>query len=169
MFPGRCPVPSSTRNRPIWGGRCPRHRPQLLAGGVEVHERRPTATESATARRGLSSGASLHTKAIVVDRKWVLIGSMNLDPRSRESNTEIGVLVESESLGKQLGELFYDSVSAERSYRVSLAVAGDVASPLAWTIREGQADVVYDSEPLASWWRRILASLFGALAPEALL
>jgi putative cardiolipin synthase len=146
-----------------------RHRPKLLAGGVEVHERRPTATESATARRGLSSGASLHAKAIVVDRKWVLIGSMNLDPRSRESNTEIGVLVESEALGKQLGELFDDSVSAERAYRVSLAVAGDVASPLAWTIREGQADVVYDSEPLASWWRRILASLFGALAPEALL
>jgi putative cardiolipin synthase len=146
-----------------------RYRPQLLAGGVEVHERRPTAAESATARRGLSSGASLHAKAVVVDRKWVLIGSMNLDPRSRQSNTEIGVLVESEALGKQMGELFDESVSAERSYRVALGRAGDAGSPLSWTISEGGKDVVYASEPLASWWRRIASWVFGAFTPESLL
>lgn len=146
-----------------------RYRPQLLAGGVELHERRPTAAESATARRGLSSGASLHAKAIVVDRKAMLVGSMNLDPRSRLSNTEIGVLIESEALGAELGALFDESVAADRSYRVSLAVPGDRTSPLAWTVREGQNDVVFDTDPLASWWRRLLAALFGLLAPEALL
>jgi hypothetical protein len=29
--------------------------------------------------------------------------------------------------------------------------------------------VRYDSEPLASWWRRLTSSILGTLAPEELL
>ena len=39
-----------------------------------------------------SSGASLHTKAFVVDDARGFIGSFNLDPRSADLNTEMGVL-----------------------------------------------------------------------------
>jgi cardiolipin synthase C len=60
-------------------------------------------SESGKVRRILSSGVSLHAKAIMVDGKFVLIGSMNLDPRSRMSNTEIAVLIDSNELGLELG------------------------------------------------------------------
>jgi putative cardiolipin synthase len=76
-----------------------RYRPRLLACGVALHERRPGDSSARSARARLSSGASLHAKAVVVDRKWVLLGSMNLDPRSRLSNTEVAVSVESATLG----------------------------------------------------------------------
>jgi putative cardiolipin synthase len=144
-----------------------RYRARLLAAGVELHERRPSAT--ASARRGLSSGASLHAKAVVVDRKTVLIGSMNLDPRSRLSNTEVALLAESAALGEQFGSLFEEATSPDHAFRVELTERGNENAPLAWIGQEEGKVVRYTSEPLASWWRRIVSVLLGALAPEELL
>ncbi|WP_280175595.1 phospholipase D-like domain-containing protein [Bathymodiolus platifrons methanotrophic gill symbiont] len=44
------------------------------------------------------SNASLHTKVIVVDRNTTFIGSFNLDPRSVDINTEVGLLIDSPEL-----------------------------------------------------------------------
>jgi len=144
-----------------------RYRARLLAAGVELYELRPSAT--ASARRGLSSGASLHAKAVVVDRKIVLIGSMNLDPRSRLSNTEVAVLAESTVLGEQFGPMFDEATSPDQAFRVELAEPGNETAPLVWTGDEAGMVVRYTSEPLASWWRRAVSALLGALAPEELL
>lgn len=146
-----------------------RYRTRLLACHVKIHELRPSAMLSGKARAGLSSGASLHAKAVVVDRKVVLIGSMNLDPRSRQSNTELAVLIESAALGDQIGALFEDAVSPEQAFSVELATPGDENAPLAWIGEEDGKVVRYASEPLASWWRRIVSGLLGTLAPEELL
>jgi len=146
-----------------------RRRPRLLACGVELHELRPNALPSGSARSGLSSGASLHVKAIMVDRKYVLVGSMNLDPRSRLSNTEVAVLLESAVLGDQFGELFEEATSLDQAFRVDLTEYGNPDAPLAWTGREDGKPVRYSGEPLASWWRRTSSGLLGALAPEELL
>lgn len=59
-----------------------RYRPQMLACGVTLHELRPHGAGAVAPRLGLSSGASLHSKAIIVDGETVFIGSMNRDPRS---------------------------------------------------------------------------------------
>jgi putative cardiolipin synthase len=117
----------------------------------------------------LSSGASLHAKAVVVDRKIVLIGSMNLDPRSRLSNTEVAVLAESTVLGEQFGPMFDEATSPDQAFRVELAEPGNETAPLVWTGDEAGMVVRYTSEPLASWWRRAVSALLGALAPEELL
>jgi putative cardiolipin synthase len=146
-----------------------RYRPRLLACGVTLHELRPGATRSSSARPGLSSGASLHAKAVVVDRKFTLIGSMNLDPRSRLSNTEVAVLIESAVLGEQLGVLFEEAASLDQAFRVELSEPGNENAPLAWTGEEDGKPVRYTSEPLASWWRRFISSVLGALAPEEML
>ena len=146
-----------------------RYRGALLARGVELHELRPGATRSGSARPGLSSGASLHAKAVVVDRKVVLVGSMNLDPRSRLANTEVAVLIESAVLGGQLGALFDEAASPDEAFRVELTERGNESAPLAWTGREDGKLVRYSNEPLASWWRRFISSVLGALAPEELL
>lgn len=146
-----------------------KYRPLLLACGVELHELRPGPARTGSVRAGLSSGASLHAKAIAVDRASVLIGSMNLDPRSRLLNTEIAVLVESPVLGERLAALFEDAISPDQAFHVELAEPGNGQLQLVWTGSTDGKLVHYSGEPLASWWRRIVASLLGMLAPEELL
>jgi cardiolipin synthase C len=146
-----------------------RYRPRLLACGVELHEHRPRVAAAGGARPGLSSGVSLHAKAVVVDRKFLLIGSMNLDPRSRVLDTELVVSIESAALGEQLGRLFDEAASLDQALRVELTEPGNENAPLSWTGREESKLVRYDSEPLASWWQRFISSMLGALAPEGLL
>ena len=146
-----------------------RYRPRLLACGVKLYEMRPNAMRSGSARPGLSSGASLHAKAVVVDGKSVLIGSMNLDPRSRQSNTEIAVQIESAVLAGQLHALFEEASAPDQAFQVGLTVPGNPDARLVWTGRENGKPVHYSGEPLADTWRRIVAGLLGALAPEELL
>lgn len=78
---------------------------QLLKWGIRVHERHET---------------MLHTKAMVVDHRWVVIGSCNLDPRSLLSNFEfVGVFV---------SEPFAHLVSAALQYEMDhsqLVAAGE--------------------------------------------
>jgi putative cardiolipin synthase len=72
---------------------------------------RPEPVAAGASRRpGSSPGGYLHTKAIVVDRRHVVVGSMNLDPRSRLHNTEVAVLLESAELGLRIGTLFDEAV-----------------------------------------------------------
>jgi putative cardiolipin synthase len=146
-----------------------RYRSRLLACGVQLYERRPGDGAARSARARLSSGASLHAKAVVVDRKWVLLGSMNLDPRSRLSNTEVAVSVESAALGAQLGELFDEATAPDQAYHVELVAPRNERSPLVWTGSENGKPASFTSEPLAGWWRRFVSALLGALAPEEML
>lgn len=46
-------------------------------GAVDLHELRPSETRRASLRHVISSG---HAKAILLEGKVLLIGSMNLDP-----------------------------------------------------------------------------------------
>ena len=97
-----------------------RYRPQMLACGVELYELRPNGAIASGARNrriGLSSGASLHTKAAVVDGEAVFIGSMNLDPRSRHLNSEVALHIDSRELGQQMTTLFDEATSLDQAFR----------------------------------------------------
>jgi len=148
-----------------------RLRARLLAASVELYEMRPepTAVTGRGRRLAASSGASLHAKAIVVDRLHVVVGSMNLDPRSRLHNTEVAVLLESAPLGNRLGTLFEEAVQPARAFRVTFAGAGQENAPLLWTTEENGKEVRYEREPLAGFWRRFFATVFGAFISEDLL
>jgi putative cardiolipin synthase len=146
-----------------------RYRPRLLACSVALHELEPDASRPRGVPRLLSSGVSLHAKAIMVDRKSILIGSMNLDPRSRQTNTEVAVLIDSAALGGELGQWFDEARSLDRSFRPELATPGNPNAPLTWIGREEGKLRRYDSEPRASWWQRVTTRLLGALLPEELL
>jgi len=69
------------------------YREALLASGVQLYELKPSAQGG---RRegsvGYDSLASLHTKVFILDVETVFIGSLNLDPRSIDINTEMGIL-----------------------------------------------------------------------------
>jgi putative cardiolipin synthase len=51
-----------------------------------------------------SSAARLHGKLAVVDRRQVLVGSMNMDNRSARLNTEVGLWIDSPALAGVLLE-----------------------------------------------------------------
>ena len=83
-----------------------RYREALLEGGVRLFELKPTAIEYGRAKNKSrlinGSRASLHAKTFVFDHRTVFIGSLNLDPRSIQLNTEIGVICNSEPMAAAL-------------------------------------------------------------------
>src|SRR5690606_32888092 len=83
------------------------YRRPLLDGGVRLWglRRQPAEHERARAFAG-ESHASLHAKAFVYDRQKLLVGSVNLDPRSVLLNTEAGVLVHQPAMAGSLVQLF---------------------------------------------------------------
>ena len=143
-----------------------RYRRELLRGGVELYEMKRRAGDAAAddhiSLTG-SSRATLHTKAMIVDRRWAFVGSMNLDPRSANLNTEMGVLVDSEALAEQLREQFERNTSPELSYRVEL----DPKHGLVWHDRVAGRDRAVEDEPDASVGRRLGATLLRALPMES--
>jgi putative cardiolipin synthase len=139
-----------------------RQRRELLRGGVELYEmKRKAGSEEGRSQISLtgSSGASLHTKAMIIDRRWVYIGSMNLDPRSAYLNTEMGVLVESEALAAQVRDQFERATAPELSYRVVL----EDGEGLVWYDRVQGRPRRLEREPDASAGRRLGVTLLRVL------
>jgi len=134
----------------------------LLAEGVRLYELRPEAAGATKARPSKltigSSRASLHGKTFVFDRTSVFIGSVNLDPRSLEQNTEVGVLVSSPELAAEVAALFDRWSSPELAYEVTRGANGG----LHWTGG-------YTNEPEAGFWRPLGAKFFSHLPIDSLI
>ena len=114
-------------------------REELIAAGVELYElRSEPGVEKETFYLSGSARSTLHCKALVFDRKDVFIGSLNLDPRSGDINTEAGLYIESPELATQVISYMNEGVLPQNSYRVLL----DAESYLCWVTRnrrEGRA------------------------------
>jgi putative cardiolipin synthase len=139
-----------------------KYRRPLLEQGVRLYELRPEAAGATRPRASKatigSSRASLHGKTFVFDRTSVFIGSVNLDPRSLDQNTEVGVLVSSPELAREVAELFERWASPERAYEVTRGPNGG----LHWTGG-------FTSEPGAGFWRPLGAKLFSHLPIDSLI
>jgi putative cardiolipin synthase len=138
-----------------------RYRKDVLQAGVELWEARADAARI-TAEDGSTEleRLTLHTKGILIDREKVFVGSLNLDPRSIDINTEMGLLIESEKMGRQLSESSLARIE-NIAYRLQLDDDGDIA----WHANIDGRQVVETSEPQASWWRRFSAWV-QKIAPE---
>lgn len=142
-----------------------RYRPELVDLGVELFElRNHLGTPRSQLGRFGSSLASLHAKAVIVDGSTVLVGSMNLDPRSKHLNTEMGVVIAHAGIAGQLLRLF-DDVAYDSSYRVRR----DADGRLRWFGGSPKVPDAQGSEPGASLGLRTLMWLLAPLAPEELL
>ena len=142
-----------------------RYRRRLLAGGVELFELRPApGAEPRTTARGASSGVSLHAKALVVDRRYVFIGSPNMDQRSKLINTEMGLIVDSAPLALAVRKFFDDAIQPANSFRVALD-----GHATTWSWREGETQMHARSDPGATAQRRMLVLVSSLLPIEGLL
>src|SRR5690606_30132565 len=125
-------------------------------------ELRPLAGAPRTEAHGTSSGVSLHAKTLVVDAREVFVGSMNMDPRSRLLNTEMGVIVDSPALARRIMQFFDSATQPENAFRVELAPdAGEppLRAPMRWTARDDGRTVTFDHDPETSAARRARVAL----------
>lgn len=148
---------ASTNHAYVHGGYL-NYRRELMEAGVRFHEAK---ADSATSLlTGGPGHLTLHAKVVVIDRRDVLAGSMNLDPRSLHLNTELGAFVRSPELARD----FIVAIAAELpqySFVLDLEPDGRVA----WY----HGNAVWYSEPGASLARRLFARLVQVLPVEGLL
>ena len=107
----------------------------------------------------------LHSKAAVIDESVVYMGSVNLDPRSDSTNTELGMLAECPELARQIIEVIGMS-QRWSAYRLRFANDGVT---LEWLTSTGAGDVVLTEEPETTPLMRLQNVLFGPFVPEQLL
>jgi putative cardiolipin synthase len=148
------------------------YRVPMLQAGVELYEFKPTQAEGTRSQRfgitGSRSRASLHAKAYVIDDSTLVIGSLNLDPRSARLNTELALTIDSQPIAHEVAGYFAHATSPEISYRVTLATPEQLAqqrgtatnSPLIWTDEENGMIRTYNLDPGAGFYRNLLTGLF---------
>ncbi len=146
-----------------------KQRKKLLETGAELYEMRPDAKSA----RALFTAAQLeehktsfglHAKTMVFDRKITFVGSFNADPRSVNLNTEIGLLVESETLADAVATSIENDIAAGNSWRVILKDDGKFE----WiTVEGGVRTAATDTEPMTSAVRRAEAKALGIVPDDA--
>ena len=137
------------------------YRVPLLRAGVALFELKPHGVRDSRRLIG-SSSASLHTKAFVVDGAHGFIGSFNLDPRSMNLNTEMGLVFDCPGAVAELQALFDSKAAARTSYRLVLE-----AGELRWHDDALQPPRTWTNEPESGWWSRSVARVAGWLPIES--
>ncbi|WP_425043339.1 phospholipase D family protein [Primorskyibacter sp. S87] len=148
---------ASTNHPYVHGGYAP-YRAELLDAGVELYEVRADATRLLA---GLDAPLTMHTKLAIVDGLTVFVGSPNVDPRSIRQNSEIGMVIDSPELARSI-VADIAKVRADVTFRVERTPDGGMR----WYY-EGQSGAqVFETEPGASMWRRIVARVTSWLPVE---
>jgi len=150
---------ASNNHVPVHSGYA-RYRKRVIEAGVELNEARADAGRVLQAGEG-PDVLTLHTKMILIDRRYLFVGSLNLDPRSIDINAEMGLLIDSEELTGAIAEAI-ERLLPEIAYRVRLDDKGRVR----WhAVIDGEA-VIETNEPQAGSWLRFKA-WFMKIAPES--
>ena len=142
------------------------YRDRMLALGVDLYE--ISGARVKRNRRENLFGASLgrlHAKLAVIDKRWLFVGSMNLDPRSATVNTELGAVIDSPQLAREMIRII-DIDRLQSAYRLRLPASGLCCE---WLGIEDEKETVLTEEPDTSWWLRLKLILLRPFVPESLL
>jgi len=142
------------------------YRTELLELGVDLYE-----ISSSRVKRNRHQnlfGASLgrlHAKIAVIDRQVLFVGSMNLDPRSATINTELGVVIDSAPLARELIRVI-DIDKIQSAYRLRLVEPG---KRIEWLSMDEMGEMILAEEPDSTPWQRAKLWLLKPWIPESLL
>ncbi|MFN7154262.1 MAG: phospholipase D family protein [Acidovorax sp.] len=167
----------ASNDAPIAHAGYARHRPDLLAMGVDLYEMRselPGVLRGSLGSTGSTGGgggtgsmgssrAMLHSKLLIMDGRLLVVGSMNLDIRSQRQNTEIALLIRSTDLSRRATAQI-ETALREAAWHVQLKEGA-----LVWRAPQGSGLSDATSEPDASIPLRLMLQLLGPLAPDHLL
>ena len=115
---------ASTDNIPAFSGYSAQ-REDLLNAGVELYEFKPHPAMKEVLIENYPRIAetnpifALHAKSMVIDDELVFIGTFNLDPRSANLNTEVGVMVRNRELARQLTASIESDIEPGNSWRTT--------------------------------------------------
>jgi cardiolipin synthase C len=145
-----------------------KRRRALLMAGITLYElRRLSPSTATTAGTGLahgSSASSLHAKTFSLDGARVFIGSFNFDPRSARLNTEMGFVIDSRDLARNMAGTFDQHISGI-AYEVRLSEGRQIF----WIERREGRLVRHDTEPGTGFWQRAMVFFLSLLPIEWLL
>ncbi len=143
-----------------------KRRKAMLEAGITLYELRRTARlpEHRSGPAGRST-SGLHAKTFQVDGRRVFVGSFNFDPRSAHLNTEMGFVIDSPTLARQIEQTFATVVPVN-AYETHLSERGK----LFWIAREPDGRVArFDTEPGSTALRRTAVGIASHLPIEWLL
>ena len=147
------------------------YRIPLIDAGCELYEVRPLLGKPESGHGLIKSGASgqfgLHAKVIVIDRKRAFVGSMNFDQRSLDINTEIGIIIESPQIAKEIASRFEAIAQPANSYRLERQTNG--GTPIQWITEVDGQTMRFDSDPDVDAGKRTLIRIFSLLPLETML
>ena len=137
-------------------------RKPILASGASLFEARHDAaikTSRVDTKPVSSRYMGLHSKSLVMDRRFAVIGSANLDPRSAFLNSEMIAIIDSESLAEELAEAILLDTSPANSWEVGL----NDKEQIIW---RNDVETV-SRQPARNGWQRV-QDLFFMLFPKRL-
>lgn len=140
-------------------------RKDLLRGGVELYEIKADLAADVELKKSSfgSSKASLHAKTFAIDRTSLFVGSLNLDPRSFNENTEIGMLIKSKEVAQELG-VWFDTGLEPVAYTL---LWDDEEKGIRWLEKTDEGVTSYDYDPGTSWWLRRWVDFLGLFPIES--
>ena len=138
-----------------------KRRKGLLNTGIDIYEMKAHGEQWQRYRTPLSSGQylSIHAKMILFDDDKLMVGSLNLDPRSKYLNTEIALLIRSKELAASIMDQFNRDLTPPNSWRVRLNDGGTQY----WESGHGK---FYD-EPARSFLQRVQVFLYALLPVDS--
>jgi len=144
------------------------YRVPLIEEGVELYEIRSNLGNvrgsGQTEAMASHGNYSLHAKMFVFDRKRILVGSMNYDPRSMYLNAEIGLLIDSPELAQELVRRFEAMAQPANAYQVLLQPdPSGSGQHLVWRTLEGEGMVDLQEEPARSEVHALSADVLSLL------
>jgi putative cardiolipin synthase len=134
------------------------YRTALVAGGVQLYELKPKREDPVRHMFKGSSQNGIHAKLYVIDRRDLVIGSFNLDPRSIHLNTEQVLVIHNPALAEQAAKMFETIIAPESSYHLIIEDGS-----LVWVTQKDGQEVRYSSDPKASFRRSVTFWLFSML------
>lgn len=99
-----------------------KQRKKLLEAGIRIYEfkPRPRVRKKLIDRLAALEKSipvfAIHAKSMVVDGKILFVGTFNLDPRSANLNTEVGVLIDNQQLAGQVEAAILTDMLPENSW-----------------------------------------------------
>lgn len=147
----------------VFGG-YKKYRKNLLKRGVDLYEINAKPESYDDEKKFGSSGATgLHGKVLISDRKTIFVGSMNLDPRSKNLNSEMGIVLFDSPLAKDVAEALEQKLP-EIAFRLKLT-----GGELRWVENVNGERHTYKSEPKTTFWLQTKAWFSSIFIPESLL
>ena len=150
---------SSTDAAVVYAG-WDRYRDNLIKNGIKVYEFR---NEGYKVYNRHNSGASLHSKTIVVDDKISWIGSFNLDGRSALYNTEVIAAFFNEDFAKLLRQ----AMEKDMSEYISWHLYNDNGK-IKWKTNKDGKEIIKTYNPDTTLFKRFTI-FFLKLVPEKLI